>query len=235
MRGLMGRLLGRHQSPSETSCETECETERETKREAPGDTNRQAAHESGSAEDQRASQSQPTTPLEPQRRSARWRQLNQPLAAIGLLSPSMIRRFTSQNVQTVGDFIELDLAQWTKNQQWPAAESSKALAKLRSVRRCIRLAMAIGNMSPREARMLVAVYRRSPQDVANVSPRRLLHDLERFALSSRGRRMIGNRPLPSLERVQWWVMRARDRQCMLLENTSLPRHRDHSRIASTRV
>jgi hypothetical protein len=58
---------------------------------------------------------------------------------------------------------------------------------------------------------LVHVHRTNTEQLAVESPFRLYRDLNRWAISSAGRRSLGRRALPAREEVATWISTARQR------------------------
>ncbi|TVP98672.1 MAG: DUF4332 domain-containing protein [Planctomycetaceae bacterium] len=88
--------------------------------------------------------------------------------------------------------------------------SSRQVAKKRR-RRCCRFAARFSDMEPGEARILMAIHRRSPKRLALESPGMLKRDWQRFLLSSRGQRIAPRGAVPELDRVRSWIRQARER------------------------
>jgi len=75
--------------------------------------------------------------------------------------------------------------------------------------RAHRFSAIFSAMTPREAKLLLCVHRRSLRQLASESPAALRRDLQRFVLSSRGRAVSRDRPAPTLVRVRNWVSEAK--------------------------
>ncbi|QDV70323.1 hypothetical protein Poly24_40440 [Rosistilla carotiformis] len=150
----------------------------------------------------------PTGRPQAQPQTARQRRMEASLASLRLLPTGVLRQLESSGHRRVQDLLRLNLSQWATEQRLTASQQSQ----LRTVRRAIRMAFALRAMHPREAYLLIAIHRRSPEDVASDSPRHLFRDLERFALSSRGRALTRRIEIPSLERVSAWIAAAQDHQ-----------------------
>ncbi len=75
-------------------------------------------------------------------------------------------------------------------------------------RRCQRFARCLPPMRPWQALLLYAIHRRSPRRLAEESPARLHRDIQRFCLSSSGKRLLKGRPQPTQEQVTAWVQSA---------------------------
>ena len=80
-----------------------------------------------------------------------------------------------------------------------------------------RFANVFVDMSPREARLLFCVHRRSLRSLAAESPAVLHRDLHRFTLSSNGQKLMANGAAPTLKAVQSWVRQARERAALLAQ------------------
>lgn len=75
--------------------------------------------------------------------------------------------------------------------------------------RAHRFSVIFSDMTPREAKMLFCVHRRTLRQLASESPAALRRDLQRFVLSSRGRLVSRDHPAPTMVRVRQWVSEAR--------------------------
>ena len=71
--------------------------------------------------------------------------------------------------------------------------------------RAIRFAKRFDDMKPSEARILIAIHRRTPRSLASESPAILKRDWQRFLLSSRGQRLSPKQTVPPIERIRGWV------------------------------
>ena len=71
--------------------------------------------------------------------------------------------------------------------------------------RAIRFAKRFDDMKPSEARILIAIHRRTPRSLASESPATLKRDWQRFLLSSRGQRLSPKQTVPPIERIRGWV------------------------------
>lgn len=98
----------------------------------------------------------------------------------------------------------------------PALDSSKKHVKAKGTgkatrrrTRAHRFSAIFSDMTPREAKLLFCVHRRSLRQLASESPAALRRDLQRFVLSSRGRAISRDRPAPTLVRVRRWVSEAK--------------------------
>ena len=90
-------------------------------------------------------------------------------------------------------------------------KSSKRLGKSfsKNRKREIRFARLFSEMSPVDARILFHIHRRSVRSIAAESPVALLRDIQRFALSSRGQRILRGTVVPEITRVRAWVREAK--------------------------
>lgn len=79
-------------------------------------------------------------------------------------------------------------------------------------RRCQRFARCLPPMRPWHALLLYAIHRRSPRRLAEESPARLHRDIQRFCLSTSGKRLLKGRPQPTQEQVRVWVQSAQQYQ-----------------------
>lgn len=129
------------------------------------------------------------------------------LRSAGLGSAAQRRALRSAAILTTEDLLRSNAAELVQRLQWPAL----AERRVRRWQRAIRMARAIRTMTPRHALMLHAIHRRSVRAVAEEVAPRLHRDLERYALSSRGAKQLGDHPLPSLDEVRRWIEEARRR------------------------
>jgi hypothetical protein len=99
-------------------------------------------------------------------------------------------------------------------QHSPDAPLAPPIDRIRSlVRRgrwAIRFANHFGDMTPRESMLLRAVHRGSRQNLSRDSAGMIRRDLQRLALSSRGKRLVTLDQIPKLHRIQNWIVTARD-------------------------
>ncbi|MEM6979748.1 MAG: DUF4332 domain-containing protein [Planctomycetota bacterium] len=84
--------------------------------------------------------------------------------------------------------------------------AKRALSRLQTA---IRLAVTIDTMTPRDAMLLVAIHRSTVGSLACEHAATLRRDLERFSMSTRGRRLVGRRGIPSLRRLKQWIATSR--------------------------
>ena len=81
----------------------------------------------------------------------------------------------------------------------------KTMAILAKYRRAIRLAAAVPGMMPLDALLLISIHRRSLRGLAAESAAALYRDLQRFAISTNGRRLMKGRQVPSQRRLKKWI------------------------------
>lgn len=118
-----------------------------------------------------------------------------------LLNPKRCETLRSIGVVTAGDLACCD----------PAAISAmiggsvKTTAVLARNRRAVRLAAAVPGMMPLDGMLLINIHRRSLRGLAIESPAALYRDLQRFAISTKGRRFLKGRQVPSLRRLKKWI------------------------------
>ena len=136
-------------------------------------------------------------PVAPSTRDARHQHA---LRSLKIMSRRALENLERLDVVTVGDLLELDFESLGE-----AGFGDREIARLRVSRRAVRLALVIRRLNPRNARLLIAVHRGSPERLALTNAVRLQKDIQRFALSSRGSRLIGDMPLPPVEVVREWI------------------------------
>lgn len=136
----------------------------------------------------------------------RARLLAMRLEHMGLCPATRHRQLAEVGIQTAGDLIYSDPSKVAE----AFGNSQRAERAIRRYRAAIKLALGVESMMPRDALLLVAIHRRSVASVARQSAAQLHRDLERFSLSSRGRKLIGRRSVPSQRRVKLWVARCRE-------------------------
>lgn len=146
------------------------------------------------------------TPYESKLASHRARLLAMRLEHLNLCPATRCRQLAAIGVQTAGDLIYGDLRNIAKTFSSP----DRVERAIRRYRAAIKLALSIESMMPRDALLLVAIHRRSVASVARESAAQLHRDLERFSLSSRGSKLVGQRSVPSLRRVKSWVASCRE-------------------------
>lgn len=146
------------------------------------------------------------TPHESALASHRARLLAMRLEHLNLCPATRCRQLAAIGIQTAGDLVYGDLSQIAKSFGSP----DRAERAIRRYRAAIKLALGIDSMMPRDALLLVAIHRRSVASLARESAAQLHRDLERFSLSSRGSKLVGQRSVPSLRRVKTWVANCRE-------------------------
>lgn len=129
------------------------------------------------------------------------------LRQIGCRSQRQLQRLTPQR-------LEKRLAKYLAAQQHcPNARLAPPIDRLRSlVRRgrwAIRFANQFAEMTPRESLLLRAVHRGNRQALSRDSAGMIRRDLQRLALSSRGKRLVTLDQIPDLQRVNGWISAAR--------------------------
>ena len=85
---------------------------------------------------------------------------------------------------------------------------------------------------PRDAQLLISVHRRSVQGIAGESPAGLHRDLVRFSLSSRGRRLVRGKRLPSIRRLKKYISTCKE---AIACSTVLPSKATLSNVAAVAV
>lgn len=133
--------------------------------------------------------------------SHRERLLSMRLSHLRLFGPRRRERLEAAGIVTAGDLLMIDLPE-IRRRMGANERTTRWLARHR---RAIRLAAAVPGMMPRDALLLTHVHRRSLNGLAAESPAALHRDLERFALSSAGQRLLRGRPVPSVRRVRSWI------------------------------
>jgi hypothetical protein len=121
-----------------------------------------------------------------------------------------LRRLTPQR-------LEKRLAEYVAAQhQCPDAPLAPPIDRIRLlVRRgrwAIRFANQFDDMMPRESLFLRAVHRGSRQTLSRDSAGMIRRDLQRLALSSRGKRLVTLDQVPDLQRLKGWITAAREAQ-----------------------
>ncbi|GEM_PF-6882594 len=140
------------------------------------------------------------------------------LRQIGLLDDHAMKILRKQQIRTAAEFTHMA----------PDALLPRvSVGQVKRMQQAVRMAHAIDGMRPWHAIWLFAIHRRSPNKLAGESPAVLHRDLIRFSWSSRGQKVVGQRQLPSLDRVRSWIESARIRQQRqqakrALENLDLP-------------
>ncbi|WP_197231530.1 DUF4332 domain-containing protein [Novipirellula artificiosorum] len=104
-------------------------------------------------------------------------------------------------IETAGDLIAADLKSLATKFNSP----KKAVRLIKRYRHAIRFAATVPGMMPRDALLLISIHRRSVRGLAMESPMMLYRDLQRFADSSTGQRLVRGRRLPSVKRIRSWI------------------------------
>ena len=133
--------------------------------------------------------------------SHRERLFSMRLQHVKLCGVRRCKMFAKAKIFSVGDLASCDPIVVAQRMGAPR----KAIATIKRYRRAIRLAASIPGLMPRDADLLIRIHRGSVTSIAQESPGLLFQDLQRFALSSEGSRLVGNRRLPSLRKVKSWV------------------------------
>jgi len=143
---------------------------------------------------------------EPTQASHRERLLAMRLEHLQLCPAARCQQLDEIRIQTAGDLVYGNPQKIAATFRNPA----RAERAIRRYRAAIKLAIGIDSMMPRDALLLVAIHRRSVASLSRESAAQLHRDLERFALSSRGSKLVGHRGIPSLRRVRTWVATCRE-------------------------
>jgi hypothetical protein len=123
------------------------------------------------------------------------------LRQAGLGTPRQRRRLAALGVHTLGDLRPAHIEQICRSGLLPRG-AARQIARWRAA---VRLQRDVAPLSLRDARLLVAVRCRSCRDLATVPVGRLQTAVRRYALSSPGQRLLGERRPPSRERLQSWI------------------------------
>ena len=91
----------------------------------------------------------------------------------------------------------------------PSRPDQVAARRRARQQRVLRFAKHFTGMEPREARILIAMHRRSPHVLARESAAVLKRDWERFLLSSAGQRLAAGSEVPDIARLRNWITLAR--------------------------
>ena len=148
--------------------------------------------------------------------SHRERLLSMRLSHLKLLGPSSRERLEAVGIVTAGDLLMCDPAETAER----LGASERAARNLARHRRGIRFAAAVPGLMPRDAMLLIRVHRRSTRGLASESATVLHRDLERFALSSQGQRLLRGRPVPSVRRIRGWIDACARLSTPMLDHTS---------------
>jgi len=146
------------------------------------------------------------------------------LASLEIFTARQIRLLSGIGVQTDRDLhrmtaqrLEKRLATYANSQRdLPTAPPVPPIDRIRSLvkrgRWAIRFSGYFNAMTPHEALFLRAVHRGNREALAQDSAGMIRRDLQRLALSSRGKRLVALDEIPELPRVKSWIAEARDRQ-----------------------
>jgi len=168
------------------------------------------------------SASPPVGQQKPQRRQARKAGSQVSLASIGIFSAGQIKLLrqigcrTDRHLQRLTPRrLEKRLADYLAAQQnCPNARLAPPTQRIRTlVRRgrwAIRFASHFDDMTPQESLLLRAVHRGNRQNLARDSAGMIRRDLQRLALSSRGKRIVNLDQIPDLQRLNRWITAARE-------------------------
>ncbi|QDT11338.1 DUF4332 domain-containing protein [Planctomycetes bacterium K23_9] len=132
--------------------------------------------------------------------------LSKDLTHIKICSPRRCERLAKYGIVTAGDLAKVDAEHLVQQMNAPHS----AVRSLRRYSASIRLAASVPGMMPRDAQLLICIHRHSVRAIAIDSPTCLYQDLQRFAHSTAGRRLVRERRLPSLRKVKSWVKNCRE-------------------------
>jgi hypothetical protein len=140
--------------------------------------------------------------------------LSKELSHIKICSPKRCEKLAKHGVVTAGDLAKVDIESLVIQMDAPTS----AIRSLKRYSAAIRLAASVPGMMPRDAQLLIRIHRHSIRSIAMDTPAILHQDLQRFAHSTVGQKLIGERRLPSMRKVKSWIMTCRnqdgDRQPM---------------------
>ncbi len=137
---------------------------------------------------------------EPNRQCHRDRLLSMRIEHTRICSQQRCQMLRAIGVVTAGDLLTCDTKRLQKD-----GLPAKSLRLVHRYRPAIRLAASVQGMMPRDAQLLISVHRRSVQGIADESPAALHRDLVRFSLSTKGRRLIRGRKIPSIRRLKKYI------------------------------
>ena len=126
---------------------------------------------------------------------------NLPLERTELLSPKNCRNLRELGLITAADLLKVNASDIAVH--FPAKK--KACRVMRRCQKAIRIASSVPNMLPKDALLLLQIYRSHPRSLASESPAKLLRDFERYSQSSIGRKQMRGKALPSKERIKDWI------------------------------
>ena len=133
--------------------------------------------------------------------SHRERLLSMRIEHTKLCSESRADQFAAFGIETAGDLITANLK--TLAEKYPSPR--KAVRVLKRYRQAIRLSVRVPGMMPRDALLLISIHRRSVRGLAMETPVTLYRDLQRYAESTPGRKLLRGRRLPSVKRIRRWI------------------------------
>lgn len=119
-------------------------------------------------------------------------------------SPRQHAHLAALGIESIGDLLREPSMHLRR-----AGLSRRAIQTVDAWRDAVRLQREVPPLRLCDARLLVAIHRRSIQDLARSKPARLTLDLQRFAWSSQGQRLLGKRQLPTRAHAQRWIDSAR--------------------------
>ena len=120
---------------------------------------------------------------------------------IRICGPARCDALRKAGVLTAGDLATCDPAGLAVR----LGGTVKAAAVLKRYRRAVRFAASVPGMMPLDAMLLINIHRRSLRGLAIESPAALYRDLQRFAISTKGQRVLKGRQIPSLRRLKKWI------------------------------
>ncbi|TWU24196.1 hypothetical protein Pla52o_21220 [Novipirellula galeiformis] len=133
--------------------------------------------------------------------SHRERLLSMRLEHTKLCSESRAARFREFGIDTAGDLVTADLRKLVE--KFPSPR--KAVRVIKRYRQAIRLSAKVPGMMPYDALLLISIHRRSVRGLAMETPMTLYRDLQRYAESTPGRKLLRGRRLPSVKRIRRWI------------------------------
>ncbi|TWT76723.1 hypothetical protein CA13_72210 [Planctomycetes bacterium CA13] len=136
----------------------------------------------------------------PTRNHREW-MLSQQLDHMKLFPEARCQQLCDMGITTAGDLVTVDLKSLATKFNSP----KKSIRILKRYRQAIRFAATVPGMMPRDAMLLISIHRRSIRGLAVESPIMLYRDLQRFAESSSGRKLLRGRRLPSIKRIRRWI------------------------------
>jgi hypothetical protein len=134
--------------------------------------------------------------------------LSKELSHIKICNSKRCDKLAQHGVITAGDLAEVDVESLVIQMNAPAS----AIRSLKRYSAAIRLAASVPGMMPRDAQLLIRIHRHSIRAIAMDTPAILYQDLQRFAHSTVGQKLIGERRLPSMRKVKGWIVTCRDQE-----------------------